>query len=158
MKKTTAYYWFMALLIAQANVFAASVNNKIIYRLERTEYSGFTLPEYAKSSQCIIYNNGNIVIKNSASILTTTSRDKVQIEGDLQDLIVKAAEGKFTTNPYPVDASTITYIAYPDKFPPTVKLAPIALFEQNGGTGQEIINENAAATVLRNFIDLHCSN
>ncbi len=150
--------WLIALFVTQVDVLAATINNKIVYRLERTESSGFTLPDLTKSSQCTIYNNGSIVNKRFANNISTTSHKKALIAGDLQVVIRNAALGKFTIAPYKIDADSIRYIAYPDKFPPHVKLAPIVLFEQNGNTGQEKINDSTYASTLRNFIDLTCDS
>lgn len=130
--------------------------NKVIYRLERTSSTGFTLAENAISSSCSISANGGLTINHNAAGLASSKRDKIAITGDMPRLIAEAAEGSLSNNPYPVDANSIAYRIVPDKFPPYVKATSIVLFEQNGGSGSEQINTSPSAVVLRNFIDLNC--
>lgn len=130
--------------------------NRVIYRLERTSTTGFTLAENAVSSSCSISANGVLTINHNAAGLTSSKRDKIAITGEMPRLIAEAAEGSLSNNPYPVDANSIAYRIVPDKFPPYVKASTIVLFEQNGGNGSEQINTSPSAVVLRNFIDLNC--
>jgi len=156
MKPTHFYLCLTLLFCAQTTVFATPANDKITYRLEKSQSSGFTLLDNASSSQCILYPNGIIKVTKATAGLSSIKWDKLVLKGDLQATISAAAAGKIITNAYPADANSTSYIAYPEKFPPYVKLAPIILFEQNGGTGQENINDSSAARVLRNFIDVNC--
>lgn len=146
------------LTMAHSSANAGPAFNKITYRLEKSSNSGFTTPEQATSSLCVIKANGSIQTQLTTGGLSTSKRDLVTIKGDWADLIATAIVGTINTAQYPVDANSISYRIVPDKVPPNVKAQQIILFEQNGGTGSESVNGSPAAITLRNFMDLNCGN
>ncbi|MCX7096721.1 MAG: hypothetical protein NTV43_02315 [Methylococcales bacterium] len=142
--------------MAQISPVAFAKDKQISYRLEKTSSTGFTAPEQASSSLCVLYPNGNISITQTAGGLTSVRRDKLSVKGDLSAIVAAAAQGELNTAPYPADANSISYRAFADKLPPYVKFKPIVLFEKNGGTGVETVNNSPAASTLRNFMDMNC--
>jgi len=125
--------------------------------LERIGQPGFAEAAYAVGSQCTIDATGQLAQHYRLGGELGSSRvQQLQLTGAaLRQKIRAASGGEILEETYPVDAETWIYRAW--KPAADGSAVEVLLYEENGGTGQRRINQDRAARMLKNFLDLNCS-
>jgi hypothetical protein len=144
------YRWSLSLLCLASTAQAGVL-------LEKVKYPGEVMPSYTISSRCTLSDTGLLVQHQQLGDLISKRKTQLQVTtANIKAKVTLAAAGKVTSSTFPVDGQTIIYRAYQKQ--PDGSVKQILLYEENGGSGQKLVNETEEAIVLRNFIDLNCGD
>jgi hypothetical protein len=135
---------------------AFSVASRADVLLERLSYPGMSEAAYAVSTRCTLDDTGQLAMHYRIGGELGSSRvQQMQLTlAALRAGIRQASRGEYSSEMMPVDAETWIYRAW--KRADDGSYAEVVLFEENGGTGQKRVNQDMAARMLKNFIDLNC--
>lgn len=125
--------------------------------LERINHPGYSEAAYAVSSHCIIEDTGQLAMHYRLGGELGSSRvQQLQLTvAALRPKIRAASRGEITEDSLPVDVETWIYRAW--KRNADGSAVEVLLYEENGGSGRKRVNQDPAARMLKNFLDLNCS-
>jgi hypothetical protein len=118
--------------------------------LAKSSGSGFVAPDYRRYELCQMYVNKVEIRKQYAELITTETKE-LQLEGNFQALIEKAAKEKMISTPNGLcdgPATTVSLIM-PDK-------NTVTLYSTGGCGTASVRREGPATSALRDMIDAYC--
>lgn len=114
--------------------------------LSQTITSGTVSPAYQTRTECEIYQNMVVVTQHAGNISSTT-KVKAALKGNIRELITAAGAGQISTEPGSVGGPTENDLAYKAN-------GEVVVLKQTGGLNQT--NQAEAAATLINFLNLSC--
>lgn len=143
------------LLVLVVLSFSAVASLERIY-MQRIETSGHVTPEYAMTKKCTVYLNG--IVTFTTYHYTNMVKKEVKNYGikkgsRINKIIDAAFDGDMVKEVYPVDASSVKYVA---GFKKGEEERLVTLYDANGETGVKIVNDSVQAKRLKVQIDHLC--
>lgn len=114
--------------------------------LSQTITNGTVAPPYQTSTECEIYPN-KVVVTQRAGNITSTTKVKIALKGNIRELITAAGAGQISTEPGPIGGPTESELAYKAN-------GDAVVLKQTGALNQT--NQAAEAATLINFLSLSC--
>ncbi len=126
--------------------------------LERSTYAGFTLPQDYVTTNCKVYDDGQIDIEKQVNNLKSIQNVTIKLttKDAIKSAIMAAEWGNIIEKRPPLieDLPSSLYQAYYKQA--NNKLKTIFLWEGSNFPGQYRYNDSEAAASLKNFLDLNC--
>ncbi len=121
--------------------------------LVREYRTGFVPASWTRSDRCEVSLKETRITRTFQGVSSTEIRTIVI--SDVNDLLLKASQGKITSENGPVDSPTQVYYGYLEG--EKGSLQKVDLYEENGEVGLLKYNNAEAAATLRHLLDVNCA-
>ncbi len=118
--------------------------------LVKAQNAGFTRPEYQQSFECQIFADRVVIQRSFGESVNTSETRKIELNGDVAQLIRKSSQENFESAPTLCDAPAVRVIASNESAGVEFLLYGHSTCSQDGARNGE------ASTVLKNLVNALC--